>query len=117
MPARSPSGATGWENRRSSFLSMRLPDYLPSSFGIYYSSYVKGRAFCSNGIPITGIQIMSASMVSNQSRPKKRISTPVGSGHRLTKWDANNAPVGSDRLTPDACSFSSQFAGAEEFAS
>jgi hypothetical protein len=77
---------------------------------------MKGGALCSIGILITGIQTMSASTVSSQSRPKKRISIPVDSEHRLTEWDANNAGAGSDVLTPDASCFSSQFAGMEGFA-
>ena len=64
-----------------------------------------------------GILTMSANTVSSPPRSRKLISTPVGSEHWLTKWETNNALVGSDLLTPDACYFSSQFAGAEKFAS
>jgi hypothetical protein len=83
----------------------------------YYSSHMKGGAFCSTGTVMTGIQTMFASTALSQSRPRKLISTPIGSEHRLTKWGENNALVGSGRLTQGECCFSSQLVGAAGFAS
>jgi hypothetical protein len=78
---------------------------------------MKGGVSCSIGTVKMEILTTSANTVSSPPRPRKLVSTPAASEHRLTKWVANNALVGSALLMLDASYFSSPSAGMEGFAS